>query len=484
MRKKPIVGQIGAALAVSLAAATAATAATAADNVVIRWNSAMLEAIRQAHPGPPIVARALFVAHTCMYDAWAAYDAKAVGTQLGASLRQPSVRRTLTNKSQAISLAAYRAAVDLFPAQRPLFDTLMLDLGYDSGYTATETVTPAGIGNTACGVVLAYRHADGSNQLGDLHAGAYSDYSGYAPVNTPAAISDPNRWQPLMVSNGHGGFFTQKFIAPFWGQVKPFALQSISQYPVKPPAVAGSAAYTTQSSEVLAYSANLNDRQKVIAEYWADGPSSELPPGHWSLFAQFVSNRDHHSLDADAKMFFAMNNALMDASVWTWGVKRQYDYVRPVSSIHYLYGATTVVAWAGAGLGTQVIPGGSWRPYQASTVVTPPFAEYVSGHSTFSAAAATALRRFTGDDRFGGSVTIATGSSRVEPGAVPAAAVVLSWPTFTAAADEAGQSRRYGGIHFIDGDLEGRRVGKLIGKAAYKASKKLFGEADDEGDDD
>ena len=461
-------------------------AALADDNVVIQWNKAVLEGIREAHPGPPMVARMLNVVHTCIYDAWAAYDEHARGTQLGSSLRQPGYRRTPANKRQAISHAAYRASVDLFPAQKPIFDALMVQLGYDPGYTVTETHTPAGIGNTACAAVLAYRHADGSNQLGDLHPGAYSDYSGYAPVNTPTTLNDPNHWQPLRVSDGHGGMVNQTYIAPFWGQVKPWALQSIAQYPVKPPAAAGTAAYRLQSDQVLAYSAQLTDRQKVIAEYWADGPSSELPPGHWNLFAQFVSQRDHHRLDRDVKMFFAVNNALLDASVWTWGVKRVYDYIRPVSSIHYLYGAGTVTAWAGPGLGTQTIPGASWRPYQAATVVTPPFAEYVSGHSTFSAAAAATLRLFTRSDAFGGSVTVPAGSSRVEPGLVPAADVKLRWPTFSAAADEAGISRRFGGIHFIDGDLEGRRVGKLIGAAAFEKTRSYFGRDDEHGhgDDD
>ena len=99
------------------------------------------------------------------------------------------------------------------------------------------------------------------------------------------------------------------------------------------------------------------------------------------------------------------------------------------------------------------------------------------------------LKFFTGSDVFGYGVTIAAGSSRVEPGTVPAANLQLSWATFTDASDEAGISRRYGGIHFIDGDLEGRRVGKLIGAAALRKAGKLFGESyaglgEGEGDDD
>lgn len=462
---------------VGLACTAAPSFAT--DNVVIQWNNAMLQAVRVTHPGPPIVARALYVGHTCMYEAWAAFDDEARGTETGKTLRQPPSFRTDANKRQAISYAAYRAAVDLFPSQIASFNALMTSLGYDPTYVAQDRNTVAGVGNLACAAVLTARHADGSNQLGNLNPGAYSDYSGYVPVNSATTMVDPNHWQPLII-NGN----TQKFIAPFWGQVKPFALKSIAQYSVKPPALAGTASYKKQVDEVLAYSANLTDREKVIAEYWADGPTSELPPGHWNLFSQFVSQRDHHSLDSDVKMFFSVNAALMDASVWTWGVKRVYDYIRPVSAVHYIYATGNVNAWAGPNLGTQSMPGANWRPYQAANVVTPPFAEYVSGHSTFSAAAAMVLRKFTKHDTFGFSVSIPSGSSRVEPGTVPAANVVLSWPTFSAAADEAGLSRRFGGIHFIDGDLEGRRVGKYIGKAAYKKAKSLFNDDDEQENDD
>ena len=99
--------------------------------------------------------------------------------------------------------------------------------------------------------------------------------------------------------------------------------------------------------------------------------------------------------------------------------------------------------------------------------MTPPFPEYISGHSIFSSAAAEVLKRYTGSDAFGDSVTIPAGSSRVEPGLVPASNVTLSWPTFSAAADEAGVSRRYGGIHFVQGDLESRALGRKVGAQAY-----------------
>ena len=101
-------------------------------------------------------------------------------------------------------------------------------------------------------------------------------------------------------------------------------------------------------------------------------------------------------------------------------------------------------------------------------MVTPPFAEYPSGHSTFSAAAAEILRRFTGSDAFGAAATVPAGSSRIEPGLVPAEDLTLRWDTFSAAADQAGLSRRYGGIHFEQGDLVGRGIGRAVGARVWR----------------
>ncbi len=264
----------------------------------------------------------------------------------------------------------------------------------------------------------------------------------------------------------------------------PFALTSASQFrppalPViydvsLPPTDPVNQAYATQAQEVIDYSANLTDEPKVIAEYWADGPSSELPPGHWALFAQFVSHRDGHRVDADAKMFFAMTNAILDASIVSWDAKRVYDSVRPVTAIHFLFTGKQILAWARSCQGVCWIDGADWEPYQAITVVTPPFPEYFSGHSIFSAAGAEILKSHTGSDAFGDAVSISAGSSRVEPGQVPAQDIILSWPTFSAAADEAGISRRYGGIHFILGDLDARTAGRLVGARAWVKAQTYF----------
>lgn len=449
--------------------------AQAEDTIVVTWNKATLQAIRDTRPGPPMVARMLAITHTCIYDAWAAYDRVAVGTRLGGTLRQPVDERSADNKKKAMSFAAYRALVDLFPSpsEKTKFDVVMTQLGYN----LTDTSTAAEVGNKACQAVLDFRHRDGSNQLGDLNNSTpYSDYTGYQPVNTPDDINDPNRWQPLRLSNGQGGFVEQKFIAPHWGNVIPFALKHQNQFAPKDPNFypKDAAQYLKQAKQILDYSANLTDREKVIAEYWADGPSSELPPGHWTLFAEVVSARDHHTLDQDVKMFFAMTNAVFDAGISVWHFKRFYDYVRPVTAVHFLYAGQQVQAWAGPGLGTRLIDGADWRPYQPLTFVTPPFAEYVSGHSTFSASAAKVLKLFTGSDRFGHSVTIPAGQSFVEPGLVPASDLTLRWRTFSDAADEAGISRRYGGIHFVDGDLQARKMGKKIGKQAWRKALTYF----------
>ena len=161
------------------------------------WNSAALQGIRDAKLGAPVVARALAIVHTCMYDAWAAYDERAVGTQLGGALRRPTSERTLANKEQAISYAAYRALVDVLPVDtNSVYVPLMKQLGYDPSDESTDIETPTGIGNVACAAVLEYRHHDKSNQLGDLAQGQYADWTGYTSVNTPSP-SRPEHRQPI-----------------------------------------------------------------------------------------------------------------------------------------------------------------------------------------------------------------------------------------------------------------------------------------------
>jgi hypothetical protein len=455
-------------------AAVLPPAASARDeSVVVRWNQALLQGVRESKLGPPMVSRALAVAHTCAYDAWAAYDRIAVATQVGGALRQPSAERTLANKQKAISFATYRAAVDLFPGSKTTaFDPLMAELGYD----AANSVGAAGVGTTCARAVIDFRHDDASNQLN-----GYADTTGYAPVNDPidlrpdrafdpSTVHDPNRWQPLRYIDAAGNDVTPKFIAPHWQNVIPFATPPPASD--SGPAKYGTPEYLTQTQALVDISATLTDEQKVIAEYWADGPRSELPPGHWNLFAQFVARRDRHGaeehgVDLDAKLFFALTNAIFDAGICAWNNKRIWDSVRPITAIRYVFRGQTIRSWNGT------IDGADWFPYQPTTFPTPPFAEYSSGHSNFSAAGAEILRLFTGSDRFGASVTIPAGSSRTEAG-VPADDVTLSWATFKDAADEAGISRRYGGIHFLQGDVDARATGRQAAHDAWAKAQTYF----------
>ncbi|PSB30088.1 DUF6851 domain-containing protein [Chlorogloea sp. CCALA 695] len=419
-------------------------------NEIILWNEVALQAVRDTRSAPTITARALAIMHTGIYDAWSAYDSVAIGTMLGDTLQRPEAENTLDNKAEASSYAAYQTLVDLFPSQANQFNQVMTSLGYDPNNTSTDTSTPAGIGNVAAQALLDFRHQDGSNQLGDLNPGAYSDYTNYQPVNSADKIADPNRWQPLSISNGQGGFTEQKYITPHWGLVTPFALESGSQVrpTTGPKTTAEMEDYENQAQQVFDLVTNLNDEQITIAQYWSDGPSTETPPGHWNLFAQEVSTRDEHDLDDDVQMFFILNNALFDTSIAVWDTKRVYDSERPVTAIRYLIDE-------------------DWQSY----IPTPPFPEYVSGHSAFSATGAEILKLFTGSDAFSASYTQLAGSSLIPNRLGPATDITLSWDTFSAAAEEAGISRRYGGIHFEDGDLAGRAMGRQVGTLAWNQAQ-------------
>ena len=455
---------VGTYLGVERGFVRAATPVVAPSNPVIVWNSAALQAIIAAGIGPTISARALAIVHTAMYDAWTTYDKKAVPTQNNGIARQKDTQGV--DAPQAVSFAAYRALIAVFPPQAASFATVLSSLGYDPTNISTNTLTAAGVGNVAAQAVLNYRYQDGANQLGDESSVAipYSDYTGYTPT-----LGNPDHWQPLALPTGG----TQKFLTAHWEQVKPFALNSANQFRPSGPFAVSQSAFTDQVNMALKLSANLNDTSKVIAEYWSDGPHSVTPPGHWdvlsqSVLAQKIAKARDHTLRDSILLFFMLTNALFDASIAVWECKRFYDSCRPVSAVHMLYSGKQIIAWAGPGKGTQSFDGGLWQSY----IKTPPFPEYVSGHSAFSAAGAYVLSHSTGSDAFGDSYTAAPRASMVEPGITPASSVTLTWPTFTSAALEAGMSRRYGGIHFQKADRDGRLLGQQV--AAWARSKALM----------
>lgn len=462
---------------------------SASATIVTDWNNAALAELRAGKLGPPVAARALAIAHTCMYDAWAAYDGVAVGTVLGSSLRRPASERTDANKAEAISFAAYRCLANLFPTSVPAarLAAVIVAHGYAPANASIDVTTPAGMGNVAAAAVIEARRHDGSNQYGDLHPGAYSDYTGYVALNAPMAfctplletcaplqVTEPNHWQPLVSNTGA----TQSFIAPHWENVTPFALTSADQLDTVPLAPApdilkNPGHYENNVNEILHYSKDLDPAQKLIVEYWADGPESELPPGHWGLFAQFVSQRDRHSIDQDVKMFFALHNASFDAGIVAWHLKRRFDGVRPITAIRFSKQGQIVRAFGGPGRPTENIPGEQWMPYNPGSNLTPAFPGYISGHSTFSSAGAEVLRACTGSDHFGYSTVIPANFGRVEPG-VPEVPTTMSFATFSEAQDAAGLSRLYGGIHFSDDNTNGQLLGALIGRQAWEKAQSYF----------
>src|SRR5215204_1657615 len=297
------------------------------DNAVLRWSEQSLAAIRALKTGPTINARALAIVHTAMYDAWAAYDPVAVGTRLGGSLRRPAGERTDAYKSQAVSYAAYRALLNLLPARSADFRGLLTAMGYDPDDASTDPASPTGVGNQAAAAVIAFRATDGSNQ-----AGGYADTTGYVPVNTPDQVNDPFRWQPLRFVDASGNTVVQKYATPHWQNVTPFALTSPNQFLPPGPTQRTLLQLDQEVTDTLLQSATLTDLSKVRAEYWADGPASETPPGHWLLFGGAAARARGYTLDQSVKLTFALANAELDASIAAWNAKRRWDYVRPITA--------------------------------------------------------------------------------------------------------------------------------------------------------
>lgn len=489
------------------------------------WDRAIQQAVINTAPGPTIASRAYAMLHTAMFDAWSAYDLSAISTVLADDLQRPVYEISEANKEQAMSYAGYRVAEDLFQSETHLFDALMEQLGYDPANQTNDITTAAGIGNVMARELIELRHRDGANQLGDDPAGtsgvAYSDITGYESVNEVGETTEIDLWTPERVpidSEPGSENDIQEFLTPHWGAVDSFSLESGSEFrPEAPepfllvegtvdlaaktitladnsvidiePAIVGTIinpAFIEQAERVVELSGNLTDEQKLSAEFWEDGSGTSFPPGTWMTFGQFTSARDNHTVDDDAKLFFALSNAVLDAGIATWDAKIAYDYARPVRVIRDLgtlgligeFDASlegyVIEAWTPGG-GTQTILAEDFLTYQTpGGDPSPPFGEYTSGHSAFSAAGAEILRLFTGSDFFGASVSFAPGESRFEPNITPTNEVTLAWDTYRLAADDAGISRLYGGIHFDDGDINGRTLGTFVGRSVWDRTQEFI----------
>ncbi len=440
---------------------------------------------------PTIISREMAIAVTAMYDAWAAYDARAVGTRLAGDLRRPAAERTESNKSSAIAYAVYHSLLFIYPEDATWMTTQMRTMGFDPDNAVTDD-TPAGIGNRAAAALIAYRTRDGSNQIGDEPGGSgkpYSDFTGYKSVNPPDRIIDPDRWQPIPFSDGKGGTIVPGFLTPHWYKVTPFALERSDQFrPPGPPKV-GSDALKKDVDQVLAFSRSLTPEQKSIVEFMRDGPHSTGQSGHWLHFGQDVARRDHLDLDHEVRLYFSIANICFDGFISCWEAKRAYDSSRPWTLIHHYYHAQDIQGWAGPCKGVVTMRGENWLPYSPSTFITPPFPGFPSGHATVSGASARILALFTGSDRFGvyerrraGALT--EGSCDLPTmqavNGVPATGLpatrdeLLLLPTFSGAAELAAVSRAMGGYHIPYDNDEGLKLGKVIADYSWPKYEAYF----------
>lgn len=572
-------------------------------SIARRWDEAMLAAIREDLPAPTVHARNLFHTSAAMWDAWAAYDPVARGVFVDEEHQADDVtaarEEAISYAAYRILVERYLFSPGAEMSVTRL-DDLMGALCYDIDVTDTDGDSPAALGNRIAETVIEAGLDDGSNQVDKYENPAYTPANDPLVVAEPGTLMrDPNRWQPLELESmiAQNGIpldqTVQTFIGSQWGGVQPFALTPSTDGrpaidPGAPPRLGDpdtDAAFKREAVEVIRYSASLDpaaeatvdigpatqgdrplgsyegaghprnpatgppyepvvvklgDYARAVAEFWADGPRSETPPGHWNTLANAVADQLGENLRIggdgpvvdrlqwDVSMYLALNGAVHDAAIAAWGVKGRYDSARPISMIRYLgglgqssdpngpayhpdglplepglveviteessgpgqrhaalgdhVGEITIRAWQGTPRHPETEVGGvgwiravEWVPYQRPTFVTPAFAAYVSGHSTFSRAAAQVLTRLTGSEYFPGGLstwTVPAGALAFEAG--PTTDVVLQWATYADAADEAGVSRLYGGIHVRSDDLSGREIGLECGESAWDLATRYF----------
>ena len=572
-------------------------------SVARRWDEALLDAIRRALPNPPLHARNLFHTSVAMWDAWAAYDKTASGYIVrekdGASNVTAARNEAISYAAYRVLSARFAKAVGADQTLSAL-DAIMDSLCYPINATTTDGTSPAAVGNRIAKAVLAYGLTDGSNEATGYNSPDYKPVNAPLVVNkSGTTMADPNRWQPLQIEHmiSQNGIpvvnGVQVAVGPHWGGVKGFALPALDGKktpidPGPPPRLGDPATDPTfkeQVVEVIRLGSlldptegltidispgargnstlgsndgkghpvnpatgqpyppdvvNEGDFARVMAEFWADGPNSETPPGHWNVLANLVSDEmapnlkiggsgpNVDRLEWDVKLYLALNGAVHDAAIAAWGLKGVYDGTRPISMIRYMgglgqssdpngrsydkdglplvpdlievitkdssapgqrhaalaahVGEIAIRAWAGNPQDPKTQIGGvkwilavDWIPYQLPTFVTPSFQGYISGHSTFSRAAAEVMAGFTGSEYFPGGVsgyTIKAGSLNFEKG--PTTDIRLEWATYFDASDQAGQSRLYGGIHVPADDFIGRVVGSQCGKEAWAKAQRYY----------
>lgn len=393
---------------------------------VIEWNNVLLDAVRATSTPPPRASRAMAIVQTSIYDAVNAID------RTHAPYLVDTVPKPKSDMNAAIAAAAHTTLSALFPTQ---------SLAFDAAYAAALDAIPDGpneddgvtLGELVANEILAVRSTDGSDQVVPPFAGGTED----------------GQWRPTPPAFANG-------LLPFWGTVTPFGLESGSQFRPEAPPDLNSAEYTEAYQEVYVFGAadaETADRnsdgqpdrtaeQTAIARFWANGAGTSTPPGHLNIIAQTVSMDQGLSTVVNARLFALLNIALADAAITSWDAKYEYNLWRPVSGIQDLDDGNP-----------DTVQEGAWTPL----LVTPPFPAYTSGHSTFSAAGAAVLRNFFGTDDI--SFTVPSED---------AAAADRSFTSFSQAAEESGQSRIYGGIHWQYDNTSGLSSGTEVGDYVFQ----------------
>jgi hypothetical protein len=423
---------------------------------------------------PTIISRQMAIPLTAMYDAWAAYDAKAVGTRLGGQLRRSLAERTQTNKEAAIAYAMHSTLQYVFPDDKDYIDGELRRMGYDPADASRDPATPAGVGHLAADAVIEYRRNDGANQAGDVAGSSgkpYSDYTGYVCKNTAEECLDPAHWSPKAFTKPTGEVFAPGGLTPQWGKVKTFALDSGDQFRPGPPPGLNDHRLKAEVDECIRYNASLTSMQKATVEFMRDGPRSTGQSGHWLRFAQDLSRRDHYTLDQDVKLFFSVSNICLDTFIACWEAKYVYDSPRPQALVNYFYKDQLVPGWLGYGKGVGQVKGQDWQNYSPYYFVCPPFPAYPSGHSTVSAGASTILKLFSGSDWFGFYAPRVPGSITHEP---MDEVVMLELPSFTATAEMAGISRVMGGYHTQADNIAALELGRKIANFEWPRYQAYF----------
>ena len=376
-------------------------------DVVTDWNNAALDAIRADRTAPPIASRSLAILHASIYDA-----VNGIARTYEPYLVQSAVQASASREAAA-SAAAHEVLVNLFPASASTFDAL---------HAAILATIPDGT-HKANGIVWGEFVA---NQILTARAD-----DGWDAVVQPPGGSGPGVWVPTPPA-------FLPYLLPQWGFVVPFGMSSSSQFrPPGPPSL-DSERYAADYEEVkelgAAVGSTRTEEQTEIALFWADGAGTETPPGHWNSIAQIIAAAQGNTLEENARLLALLNIAMADAAICAWDAKYTFDFWRPVTAIAF------------------VEPELNWMSF----IVTPPFPDYVSGHSTFSAAAATVLPLFYGTE----DLPFTIGSDFL-PG------VYRSFSTCFDAADEAALSRIYGGIHFRSASEDGLQAGISIGQWTF-----------------